>query len=923
MKNDDEAPPPRAVSDEDPTIRDPGPVAAPASKLEEAPTELFVPRRSPSQPAERPAREPINVEARSKGVSFSSPQPKRAAESKPPKNAAAAASGDAPPDGRSSNASAERRRLVRRTLKWARRVLVTLLLLSGLAMIAVALLIRHYSEGLPATSELKHYTPPQTTRILARDGTLLGEEFVERRTVVPLDTIPSHVKLAFLAAEDASFYEHPGLDYPGMLRAIWVNLRSHGSRQGASTITQQVVKNVLLTQERTYERKIKEVILARKIEQELSKDEILELYLNHIYFGHGRYGVEEASRYYFGKGVHDLTLGEAAVLAGVPKGPSRYSPREHLDAATGRRVYVLKQMVEKGFVKEELADEAKDEPVVLAPEPEQTSELAPEALAEVRRVLRDTLGEQALRGGYVVTTSIDPKLQAEARKALRDGLDAYDKRQKITAPLKKPKKMPLLYEGDPTKDDTAKVFMAEVTGGDDAKNELFVRVGTVRGRVSLSNTERYNPTKLPASKFAEPGTPVRVSFAPVQGKPKEEGALPSFKLELGPQAAIVAIDVRTREILALAGSYEGARAGFDRATQAQRQPGSSFKPFTYAVAIHDRKMTPATLLPTDPNVLKDDKYKPKNYDPNSAGEPKRARVGLAQSVNVSAAWLVKQVGADPVAQLARDLGIETTPLAEVRSNETKFTGESIALGAYEVKPRELANAYASLAAGGVYEQAHIVVKIVGPDGREVPIPRPESKRVLTDAEAYVVTDMMKSVVADGTGRGAKVLKRPIAGKTGTSNKARDAWFAGYSTDVACVAWTGFDDGAPLGAGESGGVTSLPIFVSFMRVAHQGKPATDFPVPAGITRATIDPKTGLLAKPEQEDALSEVFLAGTEPTETVKDEEPPVDASQEPSEASPPATDDGNLGPGLIAPPHEEVPKQDPPPESPDGSNHPG
>ncbi len=775
-------------------------------------------------------------------------------------------------------------------LVWTRRVLVTLLILSGLGMIAVALVIRHYAEGLPSTAELRHYSPPQTTRILARDGTLLGEDFLERRTVVGLDEIPPHVKLAFLAAEDASFYEHPGLDYPGMLRAIYVNLRSKSSRQGASTITQQVVKNVLLTQDRTFERKMKEVILARKIEQELSKDEILELYLNYIYFGHGRYGVEEASRYYFGKSVKDLSVGEGALLAGVPKGPTHYSPRDHLDAALKRREYVLDQMVDKGFLKSELADRARNERPVNAPE------LAPEALAEVRRVLRETVGEQALHGGYVVTTTIDPALQAVARKAVRDGLDAYDKRQKIVAPLKKPKKMPALYEGDPTKDKQL-VYVGEVTGADDAKNELFVRVGSVKGRVNLSTTERYNPQKLPATKFAEPGTPVRVSLMSVSEKAADGLTMPTFRLELGPQGALVAIDVRSREILAIAGSYEGSRGGLDRATNAHRQPGSSFKPFTYGAALQSRKFTPASLLPTDPTVLQG--YKPKNYDPKTAGEPKRMREVLSKSVNVAAAWLVQKVGPQSVADLAGALGVESKLGAT----------PSIALGAYEVTPRELAAAYTSIAAGGVYQKPRLILKIVGPDGKEVPLPDAAPKRAMTDAEAYVLTDVMKSVITDGTGKAAKVLKRPLAGKTGTSNEAKDAWFAGFSTDIACVAWTGFDDPQPLGAGESGGATSLPMFVSFMRDAHQGKPASDFPIPTGIARASIDPKTGLLARPDQEDALQEVFLAGTEPTDTVKVEEPPADAT-----IPAPATTDAPptvTSPTGAEPPPEEMPTEDP------------
>ncbi|MBL8741750.1 MAG: penicillin-binding protein, partial [Myxococcales bacterium] len=308
----------------------------------------------------------------------------------------------------------------------------------------------------------------------------------------------------------------------------------------------------------------------------------------------------------------------------------------------------------------------------------------------------------------------------------------------------------------------------------------------------------------------------------------------------------------------MAGSYEGARGGLDRATQAHRQPGSSFKPFTYAQALRTKKFTTASLIPT--KVGEGETYKPKNYDPKSAGEPKRMREVLSKSINASAAFLVQQVGPSSVAELANGLGIESKLGAT----------PSIALGAYEVTPRELGNAYASLAAGGTFSEAHLITKIVGPDGRELALPvKAEPRRVLSEAEAYVTTDLLKSVITDGTGRGALVLKRPIAGKTGTSNEVRDAWFAGYSTDIACAVWTGYDDRVPLGNGESGGVTSLPIFVSFMRAAHQGTPATDFPVPAGVVRVSIDPKTGLLATPEQEDAMSEVFLAGTEPKETAE------------------------------------------------------
>jgi penicillin-binding protein 1A len=762
--------------------------------------------------------------------------------------------------------------------RWAQRVLVTLLLLGGVSMVAVALAIRHYEESLPANEDLRRYAPPQVTRILARDGTLLGEDFVERRTVVRLDDIPAHVKLAFLAAEDASFYEHEGLDYPGMLRALLVNLRSQSSRQGASTITQQVVKNVLLTQDRTYERKIKEVILSRRLEQELSKDEILELYLNQIYFGHGRYGVEEASRYYFGKGVAQLSLAEAAILASIPKGPTRYSPREHMDRAVKRSVYVLDQMVTKGFARPEAVEEAKVAHVALAPESDVAGELAPEVLAEARRSLREIVGAEADRGGYTVTTTIDPKLQQSARKALRDGLDAHAKRQKLIAPYKKPKGTVTYYEGDPAADKQP-TYVAEVTGADDAKNELFVRVGKLKGRVNLTHAERYNPQKLAASKFAEVGAPVRVSLVSL-GRVGEDGTPEPamFQLEIGAQGAVVLVDVRTREILALAGGYEARRGGLDRATNAHRQPGSTFKPFTYSYAIHSKKFTPASLVPIDPTALEG--YRPQNYD-KKGGEPVRLRFALTNSINVAAAWLIGQLGPANVATWAESLGIESKLGAT----------PSLALGAYEVTPRELAGAYATFAGYGMVERPVLISKIVAPDGTEVPLPpRAEPRRAMTDAEAYVTTDLLKSVVNEGTGKGALVLRRPIAGKTGTSNELRDAWFAGYSTDFACVAWVGYDDRKSLGPGESGATAALPVFVGVMRTAHQGLPPTDFPIPSGISRASIDPKTGLLARSEQTDALGEVFLSGTEPTETAKD----------PAETTEPAPPEG----GDVAPPPE-------------------
>ncbi|MEJ7731818.1 MAG: PBP1A family penicillin-binding protein [Polyangiaceae bacterium] len=698
------------------------------------------------------------------------------------------------------------RPLLPRLLTWAKRLAIAAVVLAAFSVLGLWLLIRHYESTLPPTRDLANYHPPQVTRVLARDGTLLGELFTERRTVVDIQSVPSEMKLAVLAAEDAGFYEHKGLNYLGMLRALYVNLRG-GPMQGGSTITQQVIKNVLLTPDRTPERKFREILLARRIETELSKDEILGLYLNHIYFGHGRYGVEEASRYYFGKPVAKITLAEATLLAGVVKGPSIYSPRVNQKEAESRRAYVLGQMVHKGFCTAEQAEAAKAEPVMLAPEVEKVPELAPEAIDEVKRTLRALVGAAADRGGYTVTTSIDPALQSAARAALRKNLDEFAKRKKLLAPLAKNKKGEAVpFEGEPRPG--AKVYTGVVTGADDARGMLTVRVGGLDGLVALDDAVRYNPKGLSAHEFAEVGKVVRVSVrsgpapAPTEQNPEATpGGDPGqpapprgakLHLELGPQGAMVAIDVRTREVLALVGSYEAVRGGLDRATFASRQPGSTFKPFVYSYALHGRTLTPASIVETNPRAMAG--YKPANYDESEGKTPKRLREALAQSVNVAAVWTMSQVGPSNVVAWAHAMGIESKLGADL----------SLALGSYEVTPRELVGAYATFAAGGVYEKPVLVTRIVGPNGVDVSLaPRAPPRRVMDEAEAYLTTSLLGSVVDHGTGKAARAVGRPVAGKTGTSNQAKDTWFAGYSTDIACVVWTGYDDAAPLGGGGGG------------------------------------------------------------------------------------------------------------------------
>ncbi len=759
-----------------------------------------------------------------------------------------------------SAGSNPRRELALRILKWSAAAF-GLVVFCG--VLSVVLVVRHYQAGLPSVADLKSYHPPEVTRVLARDGTVLASVFVERRTVVPFAEIPQHVKLAFLAAEDASFYEHRGLNYLGMLRALAVNLRAHHTKQGASTITQQVIKNVVLTADRNYERKIKETILARELERTLTKDEIFELYLNQIYLGHGRYGVEEASRYYFGKKVRDIDLTEAATLAGLVASPERYSPRHDETRSLERRHYVLAQMVEKGFITRELRDAAFDAPLRLAPVSDAESDLAPEAVSYALAQLQALVGPKAgsseanassqqgaLRGGYVLTTSIDPALQAVGRKAVRDALDAYAHRQKLEAPFTAETRRlwgkPATVPPKPNK-----AAVGHVVALRDDAGSIDIEVGGARCRALLRGEERFNPKHLPPSEFTKVGALLRVAFeAPPSATPD---APAPCQLALGPEAALVAIDVRTREVKALVGGYEALSGGLDRATSARRQPGSSFKPFLYSFALASRRFTPASVLtlpnvgrPGHPAVLTD------------AGLPAPNRTlsvrnAIAESDNDAAALLLKEVGAPNVVAWAHALGIES---------ELQPT-PSLALGAYEVTPLELVNAVATFAAAGELEPPKIMLSIAGTSVS--PPPRVPKHRVMSVEEAYLTTSLLESVVERGTGQRAKALKRPVAGKTGTTNGAKDAWFVGYSTELVAGVWVGYDEPLPLGWGESGAATALPAWVAFMRAAHEGHPATEFPKPSGIVTVHIDPATGLLAYAGEPDAIDEEFLEGTAPT----------------------------------------------------------
>jgi penicillin-binding protein 1A len=714
----------------------------------------------------------------------------------------------------------------------------------------------YFSRDLPSVSALRDYSPPQTTRVYDRHKKVIGEIFAERRTVIPMSKVPRHMVLSVLAAEDADFYEHEGLDYTGILRAVGRDIVAGRAAQGGSTITQQVVKLMLLTPERTLSRKIRELILARRLENELSKDEILHLYLNHVNFGRGRYGIQEAARYYFAKNASELTLAESAMLAGVPQAPAHLSPRRNPEAAKRRQEYVLSQLQAKREVywpdlTEEAIAAARKEKVEPAPVPEGSGN-APEVLTIARQALRAAAGEEALgEGGYEVYTTIDLSLQRQARQALQRGLRAVDDRQGYQGPFRRTKRRGGPKPTEPR--DTVRMgrtYIARVTGTDDEHESIQLDVAGHAAVLQMRDAARYNRNDLRASAFAKKGDLMPVSITQMGGE--EDPA--SARMERGPEGAVVVIEPRSRQVLALVGSF-AAVSGFNRATQAVRQPGSAFKPIVYARAIQSRRFTAASLVVDAPAVY--DEWKPRNYEQWNYQGAVRLRQALARSINMVAIRVIEDVGVHDVAEFARQDGI-TTKLEE---------DMALALGASGVKPIELANAYATFAAGGRWAPTRIVTKIIAPDGTRLQLPPGEPARdVMTPSEAYVITSILRSVVTEGTGAPAQRLERAVVGKTGTSNDARDAWFVGYSPSVVAGVWVGFDDSRSLGRRETGTRTALPIWIDVMDAADKTPKETDFAMPSGVTRALVDPASGLLAYEGQEDAFEEVFLTGTAPVE---------------------------------------------------------
>jgi len=746
--------------------------------------------------------------------------------------------------------------------------------ISGLAMLAlfastIAILFWMYGKDVQSVDQLRNYTPNQVVKITTSNDQVIGELFEERRTFIAFKDVPKHVWGAFVSAEDSKFFSHKGIDYTGMVRALIANVKSGRKKQGASTITQQVVKTFLLTPERTFKRKFQEIILARRLENKLSKEEILTLYLNQIYFGHGRYGLVEAAQFYFGKPVKKLDVGEAALLASLPQSPERLSPRKPRNRrrVSRRQRYVLGQMAANGYISSDEAKVWAKRKIEVLRNPYPKMNVAPEWVDEVRRTLAERYNDDELNKlGVNVETTIDLRMQRDALRALRKGLHQVDKRQGYGRAIRRVRKDKIklaiaklarkLPDGGPK---AKTVYQAVVVAVHDKPGELVVDLGNYKASIILNDDydARYNAKgEKPGQRF-KVGSVVKVKRA----GPKSVARRPPdhsdrvVDMAPGPQGAIVVMDPKTRKVLAMVGGYDNRVGDFNRATMAKRQPGSSFKPFVYAAAIEAGDFHPAFVVNDAPEVY--NLWRPKNYTSKFAG-PVRLRHALAKSINTVAIHVANKVGPEQVAELANRMGVQSK----------LPTTLSLALGSGEVTPLEMTNAFATFVAGGRSAPPRLILSV---GGKQEPIAK--SQQAIKPETAYVVTDMMKSVTTyGGTAWRLAKLRMEVAGKTGTSNDARDAWFMAVTPKLVIGVWVGFDDNSPLGKREGGGKSAAPVTAEFLKLtkAHRtmARIGRRFVRPSNIETARIDKESGKLSAKgaPRKTSYVEVFVKGTVPTE---------------------------------------------------------
>ncbi|WP_227010331.1 penicillin-binding protein 1A [Pelagibius marinus] len=784
-----------------------------------------------------------------------------------------------------------------------RRAFKILGVLFGLALICAVIgagglfyVFYHYGRGLPDYSQLADYEPPTVTRVHAGDGRLLAEYATEKRVFVPITAIPRRVTNAFLSAEDKNFYDHPGVDFVSVLRAVVTNVANFGSDRrpvGGSTITQQVAKNFLLTNEVALERKIKEAILAFRIEHAFTKETILELYLNEIYLGFGSYGVAAASLNYFNKSLDELTIAEAAYLAALPKAPNNYHPVRKHDAAVARRNWVIGRMAEDGRITEAEAEAARTEPLVVR-ERDDTEVVEAQYFAEeTRRELVRLYGDDSLyTGGLSVRTTLDPRLQYIANRVLREGLISYDRRHGWRGPLTEIEvgegadPMVSLQEIERPIGIAETWRLAAVTGTSAKQADIVLADGTTGhipmaelawARKWIENQRIGNKPKKP-SDVLKAGEVVLVEAVTEDddGKAYDQNA---FGLRQIPNVngGLVALDPHTGRVLAMAGGFSYERSEFNRVTQARRQPGSAFKPFVYLAGL-DSGFTPATMILDAPFVLDQGpglgKWKPSNYSKEFYG-PTPMRVGIEKSRNLMTVRLAQTIGMEKVVDYARRFGIidDMEPVL------------SMSLGAGETTLMQITTGYAMLVNGGKRISPSLIDRVQDRHGRTIyrhdtracevclveawqgqapPALPDEREQVADPASAYQIVGMLQGVVQRGTGRRIASLGMPLGGKTGTTNDNIDTWFIGFSPDLAVGVFVGFDEPRTLGPRDTGSNVAAPLFKAFMAEALTKEDAVPFRIPPGIRLVRLNAETGQLARPGDKHVFLEAFKPGTEP-----------------------------------------------------------
>ncbi len=781
--------------------------------------------------------------------------------------------------------------LSRRKIGLLSALLMLIIILAGL--LTAASLWFYLTPRLPPIDDLKEIRLQTPLRVYSADGKLIAEYGEQRRIPLRYEELPPMMVKAVLAAEDDRFFEHPGVDIRGILRAVVTLVRTGEKSQGGSTITMQVARNFFLSREKTYLRKINEILLALKIEKELSKRQILELYLNKIYFGNRAYGVGSAAKAYYGKSLDRLSIAQMAMIAGLPKAPSIYNPIANPERAMQRRNYALARMYSLGYINASTYQQALAEPDDARRHKPRSDLEAPYVGEMVRRHMVNRFGKEAYTAGYKVFTTVDSRLQTAANRALRNGLIGYLHRNGYPGPEKHIELPPVeLNQWLRQQNGVSGKPPAAITAARNELKKTAVLGGLLPALIVEADTDSI--TALLADQQLVTLTPPAFSW--VFGPKEKSTTRITDVLKTGDiirvrwlgdggwelagipptEGAVVSLDPQSGAIQALSGGFDFFKSKYNRAVQAKRQPGSAFKPFIYSAAL-EKGYTAASVINDAPVVMEDgnldEAWKPRNYSGRFFG-PTRLRVALTKSRNLVSIRLLRAIGVGYAAKYATRFGFKSSNLPR---------DLSLALGSGSVTPLELATGYAVFANGGYLISPYFIQRIENGEGDilwqaeparvcaqcEDPLspapPYPLAPRVISAQNSYLMTSMMRDVIRFGTGRRAMVLNRDdLAGKTGTTNDQFDAWFSGFNQGIVTTVWTGFDSPQPMGNNETGGRAALPIWIDFMRTALDGVPEKPLKQPPNLVTVRIDPKNGLLANAHTPNALFEVFRAGHVP-----------------------------------------------------------